>query len=118
MAKPSKKNLAPTVETIPTLEVSENNLSEVKLACKSVGLTLEKTLQVIKDAQSATRVTLDKFGGEHEEPDHDKRLRGALMHLELEGYTKNNKASVDNSKHTHVTVMWKDTKPTRLIDVD
>lgn len=116
----TKKKVIPQIE-VPfqesPLEIIPALNNEIKIACKSAGLSLLKSLEVIKDAQSATRLMVDKFGGEHEEPDHDKRLRGAIMHLELEGYIKNGKSpTIDNSKHTHVTVMWKDNKTSRILD--
>jgi hypothetical protein len=108
----TKKKL-PAVETIPSelqtglpMEVVEASKDEIAKARESVGLTLETTLQCIKDAQKADKLVFDKTGAGIYEPDHDKRLKAALADLEIAGYIKAKGAVTDNSKHTHVTYAW------------
>lgn len=71
-----------------SLEVKNEALSLIKAACRKVGLTLEGTLQVIKDAQTAKKLVALKDGSVMEEADHEKRLKAAAMHLEVEGLLK------------------------------
>jgi hypothetical protein len=104
MAKVQEIKESPTEsELIPT------NLVEVKAACKRVGLSLEKSLKVILAAQEANKTTVDKFGDEHIEPDHDKRLKGAVMHLELERYIVKND-TINNNVNFNLTLKQKEEK--------
>lgn len=89
-----------------TTEINPASTNEIKLSCDRLGLTLDNYILAIKEALSATRTTVDKYGDEHTDADHDKRLKAALMGLELQGYIRNKVGPVDNSKHTHVTYSW------------
>lgn len=105
----------PTVlPTAETLQPNPENKSEIKLACERQGLSLDNYILAIKDALEATRTTVDKYGDEHTDADHDKRLKAAMMGLELEGYIKAKGAITDNSKHTHVTYAWL-TTPIKMV---
>jgi hypothetical protein len=114
--KNSEVNKLPTeiTSSLPAeLEVNKAEMSEIKLAAKKVGIGLESYLSAIKEALAAEKSIIDKFGERYLEPDHDKRLKAALMGLEVEGYIKAKGGTTDNSKHTHVTYAWltNNTKP-------
>lgn len=70
------------------LEVRQAAGELIRSTCKKIGMELEDYLKAIKNGLSATKTTLDKFGGEHIEEDHTTRLRAATMGLEVEGYLK------------------------------
>ena len=96
-----------TTSELPSeLVVNTDNILSILEARKTVGLTIEGTLRVVKEAQGALKSTIDKFGKEHTEPDHDKRLRAALIDLELAGYIRAKGSTTDQSKHTHVNYSW------------
>jgi hypothetical protein len=93
--------------TLPNeLQITDENREAILATCKKVDLTREKCLVAIKEGLTATKVTLDKYGEEHEEIDHDKRLKAALMGLEVLGDVRNKATTVDSSRHTHVTYAW------------
>lgn len=89
-----------------SLEISDREVENIKETAARVGLTLEKYLQTIRDALSAMKVTYDKLGEAHEEPDTDKRLKAVLIGLEVQGYIKSKTSTSDNSNHTTVVYQW------------
>lgn len=89
------------------LSVNTNLLSEIKESCRRQKLTIGTYVKVIKDCCEATKIVkIDNYGKTVEEPDHERRLKGALAGLELEGYIKSKEVINDNSKHSHVTYAW------------
>lgn len=74
--------------------------------CDKVGLTREKCITAINEALEATKMTLDKYGEEHVEPDHDKRLKASLAGLELRGDFKN-KDAIKPTTYNTVIYQWK-----------
>lgn len=111
----SKATPLPVVEDNVALDVSSSEILEIKQSCKKNKVGIDNYIIAIKEALQANKVTLDRDGEEHIEPDHDKRLKAALMGLELEGYIRNKASTVDNSKHTHVTYSW---QPVQVINND
>lgn len=95
----------PAVVT-PTLEVSEISADAIREVCRNNSVGLNDYVIAIKRALWATKSFVGKDGEIHVEDDHDKRLKAALIGLELEGYIKNKAVTNDNSKHTHVTYSW------------
>ncbi len=95
-------------EIIPSeKEVTPSEISIIKNSCAKVGMSIDDYVYAIKAALKADKTTIDKYGEEHVEPDHDKRLKAAMIGLELEGYIKNKIVTGnDNSKHTHVVYSW------------
>lgn len=116
--KPKKNSLKKISEKseISPIELPELTPSEIqviKTACANAGMSIDNYVNVIKEALSATRMTVDKYGERHDEEDHAMRLKAALMGLELEGYIKSKAVATDNSKHTHVTYSW---QPVQVIN--
>lgn len=107
---PTEKNILPTQLTTSLstdLKINETDISKIRETCIKINMGLEDYLTAIKNALSATKTVVDKYGEEHIEDDHDKRLKAALMGLEVEGYIRSKAtAAVDNSRHTHVTYAW------------
>ena len=103
--KISEKKIIPQESTtiIEANPTEQNKLIEI---CDKVGATQEHLINVLYEASKANKMTIDKYGDEHEEPDHDKRIKGAMSLLELRGDIKNKNINNDNSKHTHVTYSW------------
>lgn len=106
---PSKdKSITVSNSTLPdNLELNQSEIQTIKLACANAGLSINNYVKAIKDALSATKITIDKYGEEHVENDHDKRLKAALIGLELEGYIKNKVVANDNRKFTQINYSWK-----------
>lgn len=100
------------IENSP-LEVSELERNKIISACKRAELSIDNYVAAIKDALSAEKLTIDKFGEEHIEIDHDKRLKAALMGLELEGYIKNKTVNNETNKYTQVNYSW---QPVKIIN--
>lgn len=88
------------------LQITEENREAILSTCAKVELTREKCLVAIKEGLKATKTTIDKYGEEHVEEDHDKRLKAAMMGLEVLGDIRSKTSGIDNSKHTHVTYAW------------
>lgn len=101
------------LEAIGGKEVSVSDIELIKGEFLRLGHPLEKSIQVIIDGHAATKTMLDKYGEEHIEPDHDKRLKAALIYFELVGIIKNKQVATDNSKHTHVTYSW---QPVQIVN--
>lgn len=102
--KPPKKEV---ISELPVnLEINAKEMSEIKRICLEIDMSLKDYLLAVKEALKATKITIDKYGEEHFENDHDKRLKAAMIGLELEGYVRNKAISVDSSRHTHVTYAW------------
>ncbi len=102
-----EKNTA--LETIssnlPT-ELNSLNGNEIKLSCARVGVSLDDYISAIKFALAATKITgRDEQGEPQTEPDHDKRLKAALMGLELEGYIRSKDAATQVT-HNKVVYQW------------
>ncbi len=90
------------------VEVNPKNENEIKLACNRVGVSLDDYISAIKFALAATKITgKDEDGYPLTEPDHDKRLKAALMGLELEGYIRNKTPISDNRNYTQVIYSFK-----------
>lgn len=87
------------------LEISADEITNIKAECAKVGIGLNDYLVAIKRALWANKTSTGKDGAVIEE-DHLTRLKAALIGLELEGYIKNKVIANDNSKHTHLTVKW------------
>lgn len=51
--------------------------------CEDGGVTLKEIVRVIREGMEANKVTIDKYGDEHIEVDHDKRLKSAIFGAEL-----------------------------------
>lgn len=81
------EELSSVISDMP-MEVKADSISEIKTACKRVGISLDDYLKAIKEGLKADRLILDKFGGGTYEPDHLVRLKAATMGLEVEGYLK------------------------------
>ncbi len=107
MAIAKKKNTA--IANLPeaeSLEVSVDKILEIREACKKYNLGIDRYAQTIDESLRAMKSTAMKDGSVIEEVDVDKRLRAALIGLELEGYIRAKAGGIDNSKHTHVTYQW------------
>ncbi len=87
--------------------VNSENQEAITATCDKEGLTREKCIRVISEALSATKMTLDKYGEEHEEPDHDKRLKASLAGLELRGDFKSKAPITTGSTYNTVVYQWK-----------
>lgn len=102
------KTIVPVVQ--PQSEVIEVNPSEqanlVKV-CEDVGATQEHLIRTLYAATLADKSVYDKLGNlVSEEPDHDKRIKGAMSLLEIRGDVKNKFAVQDNRKYTQVNYTW------------
>lgn len=107
--KISEKNIGvPALQTtLPAEIVIDPEQQEAILAtCDKVGLTREKCIAAINEALEATKMTLDKYGVKHVEPDHDKRLKASLAGLELRGDFKN-KDAIKPTTYNTVIYQWK-----------
>jgi len=62
----------------------------------TAGATREKSWEAIAGALEATKMTLDKFGEEHIEPDHNTRLRAAELIAKATGDIKPDGAVTNN----------------------
>ncbi len=113
MVRPKKTTEVPQVVDNSPLEVTESERTKILAACKKAELSIDNYVRAIKDALDADRTTVDKYGEEHTEPDHDKRLKAALIGLELEGYIKNKSVVNDNSKYTQVIYSW---QPVQVVE--
>lgn len=71
-------NIVPTTEHIPKKELILN----------TAGATRERGAKVIAEAMDATKMTVDKFGDEHIEPDHTTRLRAEELRAKYVGDIK------------------------------
>lgn len=112
----NKTSLSTTFEEpINLLDTSSTEIDKIKQSCVKNGIGLDNYILAIKEALLATKTTLDKYGEEHIETDHDKRLKAAVMGLELEGYIRSKVGSIDQSKHTHVTYSW---QPVQVINTN
>lgn len=100
---PSKSELLASSE----LQINPDELNEIKAACKRNGISIDDYVRVVKEALIADKTIMDKYGDVRVAgPDHEKRLKAAMVGLELEGYINVKGAVSDNSKHTHVTYAW------------
>lgn len=112
---PKKKPIevsSPTELLTPlNIELTEENKTDIRRACEKAGIGIEEYCLAIADALKANRSLITKDGSVWEEADHDKRLKAAMMGLELEGHIKTKGSTTDNSKHTHVTYAWLTAQP-------
>lgn len=83
----TKKEISPLSPNIETLTKKEVSLIEA-------GATRKAAYEAMVSALNAKTIALDKFGGEHESPDHATRIRAAEMISKLHGDLKEN--VVDN----------------------
>ena len=94
----------PEVVSTGDVEVQRAAVYLIKEACRRVGMGLEDYLKAIKGGLSATRVTVDKYGDEHYEDNHEVRLKAAAMGLEVEGYLKGKGGSSDGIINNFIDV--------------
>ena len=83
--------------------INDDAFKIIKDACKRIGISIDDYLKAVKEALKAEKRTVSKFGDVTVEPDHEKRLKAALIGLEIEGYIKAKGTVTDNSKNTFVT---------------
>lgn len=100
---------------VSAMEVPDDKIEGVREACKRLGMGLDDYLKAIKEALSAEIVVTNKFGDVSSTPDHEKRLKAALLGLQVEGYWKAADKGVDNSRHTNVIYSW---NPVQVITAD
>jgi hypothetical protein len=113
MARPKKISEVPAVVDNSPLEVNDSLRDKIIGALLKADVSIDNYVAAIKDALSAEKTLIDKYGEEHTEPDHDKRLKAALIGLELEGYIKNKTVVNDNTKYTQVVYSW---QPVKIIN--
>lgn len=90
----SKLDKVVAQETVSTaVSVNPNRQAEIIAECDKQGLTLAHLVKTIYDGTNAMRVTVDKFGDEHYEPDTAARLKAAGLGFDLRGET-NSKLNV------------------------
>ncbi len=83
--------------------------TETKLSIlEKAGVTREKGAKVIFDAMGATKMTIDKFGDEHTEPDHTIRLRAEELRARYTGDIKPDGTTVTNNTITITASQFKE----------
>jgi hypothetical protein len=87
-------------------EINPSDMSEIKKVCVEIDMGLKNYLLAIKEGLSAEKFQKDGYGELVAEPDHDKRLKAALMGLEVEGYIKAKNSTTSTSNVSHVTYAW------------
>lgn len=95
---------APARELLVTTESAE----VVKESCERVGLRRENCILAIKEALLATKKIVNKFGEVvEEEADHEKRLKAAVMGLEIMGDFRNKESAGSTTTYNTVVYQWK-----------
>lgn len=79
--------------------IPQENLSKKELALTKAGATREASYKTMVDGLSATTLTIDKYGDEHEHPDHNVRLKSAELISRLNGDLKT-ETTIDNRSVT------------------
>ena len=82
------------MEITPAAIPPEEKLNKKEIALVESGATRKAAYDAMVAALDANSMTLDKFGSEHEAPDHATRIRAAEMISKLHGDLKEN--VVDN----------------------
>lgn len=101
------KSKTEVVSQLPAeLEISKESIDEIKVECRRIGMSLSDYLEAIQRGLVAKKITIDKYGEEHEEDDTTSQLKAALLGLEVEGYIKNKTVQNDNRKFTQVNYTW------------
>ena len=74
---------------ISLVETKSTSMAETKQeVMEKVGATRVASLTAVVDGLSATKMTIDKYGEEHIEPDHNIRLKSAEMIARMNGDIK------------------------------
>jgi len=80
-----------------SVQTTDNNISKQELALIKAGATRERGAAAIAEALVATKMTIDKYGEEHIEPDHAMRLRAEEIRAKMVGDIKPDGGVVNNS---------------------
>ncbi len=93
------------------LTINQQALSIIEAQFKEVGITSQCPYRVLKDGLTAERVTYDKYGDEHREPDYKERRENATIILTMMGHLK---AKAEEVKVTTVNVQVREGDIERL----
>lgn len=105
--------LSSEISNNKNLEVQESAMVIIKDACRRVGVSVDDYVRAIKEGLKADRALMDKFGEVTYEPDHQVRIKSAMLGLEVEGYlkTKGVEGSTNNYFDVKTLVQqWKEMK--------
>ncbi len=101
---PSKSELTSSLPA--ELVVTPENQEAIIATCDKIGATREHCIKTLFEGTTATKITLDKYGEEHEEPNTPERIKSALSLLEIRGDFKN-KDAVKATTYNTVVYQWK-----------
>lgn len=84
----SKDNIDDNIDpSTGLIEISDDKacsvIDEIKKYCTANGVTFELMYKTLADGLQAEKITIDKYGDEHVEPDHLTRHKYLLTALEL-----------------------------------
>ena len=102
-----EKNKKENIDALILPDVNPNEVVDIRESCRRIGIGIDDYLGAIKRALESKKMTVDKFGDEHWEDNHDVQLKAALAGLKLEGYIDvKNAAGVDARRYTQINVSW------------
>lgn len=87
------EKIASQPEVNNQVAVNPNRQAEIIAECDKAGLTLAHLVKTVFEATVANKVTIDKDGYEHIEPDTQARLKATSLGFDLRGET-NSKVNV------------------------
>lgn len=79
--------------------ITTEGMGKKELALVKAGATREASYKTMVDGLSANTITIDKYGDEHEYPDHNVRLKSAELISKLNGDLKT-ETTIDNRSVT------------------
>lgn len=96
-------------EQAASLDVNPNNKQEIIAECKRQGGDLPYLIERLMAGTKATRMTIDKEGYKHTEPDHAAIHKSTLTLLEMQGYIRE-KITIGTQNNTLAVVEKLDIK--------